>query len=91
VTVSATTTAEYLDLVNDPDPTNNTATASVPPRFEFSGFYQPVDNAPTVNKVNAGRAIPVKFSLGGDRGLGVLAAGSPNSIGVSCSTAERDR
>jgi hypothetical protein len=32
--------------------------------YNFSGFFQPVDNAPTLNVAKAGRAIPVKFSLG---------------------------
>jgi len=37
------------------------------PPFDFSGFFQPVDNLPTFNVVKAGQAVPVKFSLGGDR------------------------
>jgi hypothetical protein len=31
----------------------------------FGGFHAPVEDAPVVNKVNAGRTIPVKFSLAG--------------------------
>ena len=53
-------------------------------RYSFNGFSQPVDNPPVVNSVNAGRAIPIKFSLGGDRGLGIL-DGAPTSTRVSCS------
>jgi len=53
-------------------------------RWPFSGFFQPVDNLPTLNVVNAGSAVPVKFSLGGDRGLGIL-AGTPVVTSVSCS------
>ena len=45
--------------------------------FSWTGFFQPVDNPPAVNTKNAGSAVPVTFSLGGDQGLGVLAAGSP--------------
>lgn len=52
----------------------------------FSGFFQPVDNLPTINTVKAGSAIPVKFSLGSDLGLNILAAGSPGSHGVSCNS-----
>jgi len=52
--------------------------------WPFSGFFQPVDNPPTVNVVNAGSAVPVKFSLGGDRGLGILAGGAPSVATVSC-------
>ena len=40
--------------------------------FGFGGFLSPVDNPPVVNTVNAGRTIPVKFTLSGDLGLGVL-------------------
>jgi hypothetical protein len=54
-------------------------------RFNFSGFFPPVNNAPRVNVVNAGRAIPVKFSLGGDQGLGIFAPGSPVSQQITCS------
>jgi hypothetical protein len=47
--------------------------------WPFGGFYSPVNNRPTVNVAKAGSAIPVKFSLGGDRGMSILAAGSPSS------------
>ena len=36
-------------------------------RSEFQGFFPPVANPPHVNVAKAGRAIPVKFSLGGTR------------------------
>ena len=52
--------------------------------YDFSGFTAPVNNPPTVNTVNAGRAIPVKFSLGGDRGLDVFADGYPRSETITC-------
>ena len=55
--------------------------------FPFSGFFRPVDNLPTVNTVKAGRAIPVKFSLGGDRGLAIFAPGYPKSQQVQCASA----
>jgi hypothetical protein len=59
--------------------------------WPFEGFFSPVNNQPTLNRVNAGRAIPIKFSLGGDRGLGVLADGYPKSQDVACdSTAPVD-
>lgn len=51
--------------------------------YEFGGFLAPVDGD-TPNVVRAGRAIPVRFSLGGDRGLEILAAGSPLSRTISC-------
>jgi hypothetical protein len=52
--------------------------------FNFSGFFQPVDNLPTLNTVKAGAGVPVKFSLGGNQGLAIFAAGSPISQQVAC-------
>jgi hypothetical protein len=49
------------------------------PSYDFAGFFSPVDNPPTTNVVKAGRAIPLKFSLGGDKGLDIFAAGYPQS------------
>jgi hypothetical protein len=59
--------------------------------WAWSGFFAPVNNPPTVNTVNAGRAIPVKFSLGGNRGLSIFETGYPKSQAVPCdSTAPVD-
>ena len=52
--------------------------------YSFDGFYSPVDKLPTLNAANAGRAIPVKFSLGGDQGLAIFAVGYPKSQKVYC-------
>ncbi len=52
--------------------------------YNFTGFFAPVDNPPTLNKVNAGRAIPVKFSLSGNKGLDIFADNSPYTVGISC-------
>ena len=46
----------------------------------FTGFFSPVDSLPTLNTVNAGSSIPVKFSLGGNRGPGDLRAGLPAGL-----------
>jgi hypothetical protein len=56
--------------------------------YNFSGFFQPVDNLPTVNVVNAGQGIPIKFSLSGYQGLGVFPPGYPTSLPVSCNATE---
>jgi hypothetical protein len=68
------------------DAHGNTANGSfkVSVVYGWAGFSQPVDNLPTVNTVKAGSAIPVKFSLGGDQGMNILATGSPSSAQVSC-------
>ena len=42
-----------------------------------------------MNTLQAGRAVPLKFGLGGDLGLRVLAAGSPSSVRVACDTQAR--
>jgi Tol biopolymer transport system component len=55
-----------------------------PVTYNFTGFFQPVDNLPTFNTVNAGQAIPVKFRLGGDQGLNIFAAGYPKSQQIAC-------
>jgi hypothetical protein len=53
--------------------------------FDFAGFFQPVDNLPVLNRVNAGQAVPVRFSLRGDRGLDVFAVRYPRSETIPCS------
>lgn len=56
----------------------------------FLGFFSPVNNPPVLNSVEAGRAIPVKFSLGGDNGLDIFALGYPKSEETDCSATEVD-
>lgn len=58
--------------------------------YNFNGFFQPVDNLPTVNTVKAGQAIPVKFSLNGDHGLDLFATGYPKVEFVSCISTTAD-
>ncbi|WP_230421344.1 PxKF domain-containing protein [Actinomadura soli] len=61
------------------------------PAYDFSGFFPPIDNLPVVNTMRAGRAVPVKFALGGYKGLDILAAGYPKSQQIACdSTATVD-
>jgi hypothetical protein len=55
--------------------------------FDFNGFFRPVDNLPALNVSKAGSAIPIKFSLGGDQGLDILATGSPTSKVSTCEAA----
>jgi hypothetical protein len=59
--------------------------------YNFTGFFAPLENpgpgpVPVFNTVTAGSAVPVKFSLGGDRGLGIIATGYPRVEPVSCAT-----
>lgn len=57
-------------------------------QYNFAGFFQPVDNLPVLNIVQAGRAIPVKFSLSGNKGLGIFAPGSPSSGPIPCNSSD---
>jgi uncharacterized repeat protein (TIGR01451 family) len=54
--------------------------------YNFTGFFSPVSNVPTLNSVNAGKAVPVKFSLSGGKGLNIFAVNNPYSISLNCST-----
>jgi alpha-tubulin suppressor-like RCC1 family protein len=75
---SGTTTVTMS--VTDAHNNFSTGTFSVtvtPLVYNWSGFFQPVDNLPCFNVAKAGRAIPVKFSLGGNMGLQIFASGYP--------------
>lgn len=63
---------------------STTASCSYSVIYNFGGFYPPI--SPGTNVAQAGRAVPVAFSLAGFQGMGVLAAGSPTVQPVSCST-----
>jgi hypothetical protein len=54
-------------------------------RYPYAGFFSPVANDRT-NTQQAGSSVPVKFSLGSNQGLAILAAASPSSTRVDCST-----
>ncbi len=74
--------ATYLGGSNH---TGNAASAAftiVP--WPFTGFFAPVDNLPTLNTATAGQTIPVKFSLGGNRGLAIFQPGYPRAVTVAC-------
>ena len=52
--------------------------------YNFSGFFQPVDNLPTLNVIKAGQAVAVRFSLNGNQGLNIMAPGYPLSQRIDC-------
>lgn len=58
--------------------------------YNFTGFFQPVDNLPTVNSVKAGQSVPIRFSLNGDHGLDIFAAGYPKIEFTSCTSSTVD-
>jgi hypothetical protein len=61
-----------------------TCTAHLHVNYNFTGFFQPIDSIPTYNRVKAGQAIPVKFSLGCNQGLNIMATGFPQSGLIAC-------
>jgi CheY-specific phosphatase CheX len=68
----------------------NAASATFAVHYVFNGFMTPVANLPATNAVKAGQTVPVKFGLGGDRGLGVLSGGTAMSAVISCTAALTD-
>jgi hypothetical protein len=91
--VTATCSGALDAAGNAADPTVVHYTVNSPSTtYNFTGFFQPVDNpgpgpSYVFNSVKAGAAVPVKFSLGGDQGLDIFAAGFPTSGPASCTTA----
>src|SRR5439155_14949140 len=88
-----TTFGSYTVTVSVTDKDNGTGSNSVTHSviYNFSGFFQPVDNLPTFNVVKAGSGVPVRFSLGGYQGLNIFAANYPKSQVIPCdSTAPFD-
>jgi len=69
------------------DKANNTSTRSAvyTVLYPFTGFVG-LNAPPALNAARAVGSTAVKFSLGGNRGLTVLAAGSPTSQAISCLT-----
>ncbi len=88
--VSTNTVGEKTVTCTATDHAGNTTVISVPYHviFNFSGFLPPVNVPPYLNQMNSGRAVPIKFSLGGNQGLAVFAAGYPVSRRVQCGTLE---
>ena len=54
----------------DPNFVGSAASVGHNVQYTFGGFFAPVDNAPVVNKANAGQAIPVKWRLTDINGVG---------------------
>jgi hypothetical protein len=84
---AATITATYAGDTDHVGSNGNTSLSTI---YSWTGFFQPVDNLPTINSVKAGSAVPVKFSLGGNQGLGIVAAGYPTSNVADCAATATD-
>jgi hypothetical protein len=76
--------------VSDKDGGTGTASTVHAVHYAFSGFFPPVDNPPVVNVANAGRSIPIKFSLGGNQGLGIFGQGYPQVTLRACASGASD-
>ncbi|MDX6451041.1 MAG: large repetitive protein [Gaiellaceae bacterium] len=63
-----------------------TGSCSYTVNFAFTGFFSPVDNRPTLNVIKPGQAVPVKFGLGGNRGLAIFATGYPAMETITCAS-----
>jgi len=74
-TVHLTATDAHLNVAH--------ASFTVTVTYKWSGFFEPVDNSPKFNVVNAGRAITVKFSLAGNQGLNIFASGYPRYVQIA--------
>jgi hypothetical protein len=86
--VNTNAVGAYTLTYSATDASNNTgaATRTVNVIYDFTGFFSPVANMPVLNSVNAGRGIPVKFSLNGDQGLNIFAVNNPYSVSLNCNT-----
>ena len=72
------------------NPQSGTVSAKYYVHYNWSGFFAPIDNPVTgkMNGVKAGSSVPVKFSLGGNQGLLIMALGSPASKQITCDTSD---
>jgi hypothetical protein len=52
--------------------------------WPFTGFKAPVVAMPAINSAKSGSAVPIKFGLGGNRGLNIFADGTPVSTRIAC-------
>src|SRR5262249_22537116 len=91
--IDTATVSEKSFAVNASDTAGNTTSIEVAYHvlYDFGagsggGFAAPLANPPTLNALNAGRAIPLKFGLGGNQWLAILADGSPTSVQIACDT-----
>jgi uncharacterized repeat protein (TIGR01451 family) len=79
-------TTTVTATANDVAGNTSSCTFTITVLYNFFGFFSPVDNLPVFNEMKAGRSVPVKFSLSGNKGLNIFAADSPNSVQIACDT-----
>ena len=85
-TAAGTFTVRVTAIDDDGASSSATRTVTVTTAaWPWQGFFAPVSNPPAVNMIEAGSTVPVKFSLGGDRGMAIFAAGYPATYSHPCS------
>jgi WD40-like Beta Propeller Repeat len=57
--------------------------------YAFSGFFTPLRPFPELASFKAGDAVPARFSLAGDHGLGVVPPGSATWARIDCDSGAR--
>ena len=83
--IDTTTIGPKTFRVDAADVAGNSSTLTHTYRVAWPfAFVKPIAAQPAVTKVKAGEKLAIKFTLGGDRGLAVLAAGSPGSGATAC-------
>jgi hypothetical protein len=91
---STSTTTTVTTTLPTTTVTTTTTTLLTPtttaPACVFDGFFSPVDNAPIVNRVKAGSAVPVKFTFCKSGALAIFASGSPSSALHPCGSGTVD-
>jgi len=73
-------TVEAADVAGN----TSSATSTYSVIFDFEGFLWPVKNRPRYNRWLAGVPVPIRFELGGKRGLDVIEDGWPQVAEVDC-------
>ncbi len=77
-----TLSVQFIPADGNYSPASKTVQLSV--NYRFAGFFKPVKNLPVMNIVRAGRAIPIKFSLGRYEGLQVMRTATPAVLNAAC-------
>jgi uncharacterized repeat protein (TIGR01451 family) len=76
-------TTVVMATATDDAGNSSSCSFSVTVLYDFTGFFAPISNT-VLNQANAGRTVPVKFSLSGNKGLNIFAADSPFSRQITC-------
>jgi predicted extracellular nuclease len=80
---SAPAQATIAVKATDPGGLADTDSATVKIVWRFTGFVG-LAESPAVNTVKAGKTVKLRFSLGGDQGLGILALNYPATAAHAC-------